>query len=434
MMNDALRGTKTVVSEGEKEGDMHNESISDERSTVRGVVAAVAGLTLLMKGQRLGAAILAAAFATINLLVQVRRSETGTPSSAQPGDLVVERRPPRGGPEERVLGQLSTVPADQTNRRRESAAQKPEKKKGGPLGFYHAYMQRHPRLQGFVEKLGKDNIGMLAAFVSWSILTSVAPIIAGLVFISSLFLRTPADQQLVINHLSAATQGAFSKGLVTQIVHASVSHRGLLGIIGLVGLFWGGSNVGGSFSTAFQAIFEVSGRNFIKEKAIDIGMLFVFTALMLVIIAAAAVGAILSTILGHLPVPGVTWGVGVLVNIVASFLLFASIYLVFPNIKSRLRLPNVWKGALLSAILFTILSEAWGIYAGLQHFNKYGQVMATVLILTAWIYFFSLILMIGAEVVAVDAIEEAKHHHESVGPPTQDSVPQHEVLRSQPAK
>lgn len=392
--------------------------LSDEPSTVRGTIATLAGLTLVMLGQRLGAAILAAAYAGITLLVELRRHAAASDTGQTAPNLVVERRPAP-----------AKTPQNSRTQRHGSG-----KAGGGPLGFFKSFLHRHPRLHAFLQKIAKDNIGMLAAFVSWSILTSAAPIIAGLVFISSLFLHNPATQRAVIDHLAAATQGAFNKSLVAQIIHGSISHSGLLGAIGLIGLFWGGSNVGGSFSTAFQAIFEVNGRNFIKEKLLDIGMLFVFTALMLVIIAAAAAGSIVSTILGGLPVPGITWGIGVLVNLFASFLLFGSIYLVLPNIQPRFRLDNVWKGSLVAAVLFTILSEAWGLYAGLQHFNKYGQVMATVLILTAWIYFFSVILMIGAEVVAVDAIEEAKEDGEKVGPRTQDNVPQHRVLRNQPAR
>jgi uncharacterized BrkB/YihY/UPF0761 family membrane protein len=84
-------------------------------------------------------------------------------------------------------------------------------------------------------------------------------------------------------------------------------------------------------------------------------------------------------------------------------------------------------------VLFTLLSQVWGIYANFQHFGKYGSAIASLLVLTAWIYFFSLILVVGAEVVAFEAIEQAKQEGREIGPQPEESVPQHGVLRNDPA-
>lgn len=292
--------------------------------------------------------------------------------------------------------------------------------------------KEHMSTRDFLTKLGKDNIGMLAAFVSWNILTSIAPIIVGLVAISGLFLRSPSFQHQVITHLSAATQGALGPKELKAIVAASVKHTGLLAIVGLLGALWGGSNVGGSLSTAFQAIFETRGRNFIVEKLIDIGMIVVFTILMVVILVGTAAGSLLNHLFAGIGLPVVVeYAVGTVISLAAAFLLFAAVYLVFPHIQPGLKFGNVWKGALLSAVLFQILSYVWPIYSHFAHFGRYGTVFVPILILTAWIYFFSVITMLGAEVTAVGAIREAQRTGQSEGPPPQDSVPQHRVLREQ---
>lgn len=292
-------------------------------------------------------------------------------------------------------------------------------------------LDEHQGFKAFLTKLGKDNIGMLAGFVSWSILTSLVPIVVGLVAITSLFLRSPSTQATVITHLHQALQGAFSTSEIRAMVKTSVQHAGLLGLIGLAGVLWGGSNVGGSFSTAFQSIFEVKGRNFFKEKLLDIGMIFVFTALMLIIIAATTAGSLLDRLFSGLPIPGIVqFVIGTAISLLAAFLLFGAIYAAFPNIKPHLRWQNVWRGALLASVLFEILTYIWPIYSHFAHFHKYGAVLFSLLVLSAWIYFFSMITMIGAEVVAVSAIREAKAEGNEVGPQTNDSVPQHRVLRS----
>jgi membrane protein len=283
----------------------------------------------------------------------------------------------------------------------------------------------------FIKKVRKDSIGSLAAIVSWSVLTSLAPILVGLVAIAGLLLRAyPGLQTTIVQNLSHALQGALTTKDIQEIVTASTKHAGLLGIIGFIGVLWGGANVGGAISTVFQAIFEVSGRNFIKEKLIDMGMIFVFTALMLIIILGTTAGALLERLVRGFALPGIIpFVIGTIISLVAGFLLFAAIYVVFPNVRVRFKLGNVWRGALVAAVLFQILSYIWPLYAHFAHFSRYGAVLVPILVLTAWIYFFSMVMLVGAEIVAIAASGEAQQEKEPVGPSPEDTVPQHEVLR-----
>ncbi len=121
--------------------------------------------------------------------------------------------------------------------------------------------------------------------------------------------------------------------------------------------------------------------------------------------------------------------IGVLVSVVAGFLLFTTVYVAFPNAEPRLKVRHVWPGALVSAILFELLTLIWPLYAHFAHFSRYGAVLLPIFVLAAWIYFFSMILMIGAEVVAIGAILEANRKNEHYGPEPQGSVPQHRFLR-----
>src|SRR5947209_16513639 len=109
-----------------------------------------------------------------------------------------------------------------------------------------ALRDRHPAHAAFVTKLGEDNVGLLAGFVSWSILTSIIPIVAGVVALSGLLLRSPSVEQSVIQELSHALQGVLSTEDIQSMVHAASTSSGLLAVIGFVGIFWGSSNVGGA--------------------------------------------------------------------------------------------------------------------------------------------------------------------------------------------
>jgi membrane protein len=281
------------------------------------------------------------------------------------------------------------------------------------------------------QKVTKDNLGTLASIVSWSVLTSIVPITVGLIAISGFFLKSnPSAQQSVISHLSQALQGVLTPQDLTNLVHATMQHSGLLGVVGLIGVLWGGSSVGGAISTVFQAVFEVKGRSFIIEKLIDIGMIFVFTILMVVIIAGTTAGSIINQLFTGFALSGATtFAIGTAISLIAAFLLFATIYAVFPNVHPRFKLANVWKGALVAAVLFEILSFIFPLYVRFAHFQKDGAILGAFVLLMAWVYFFSITMLMGAEVVAISALREANKQDEAVGPHPDGGVPQHEVLR-----
>jgi uncharacterized BrkB/YihY/UPF0761 family membrane protein len=151
---------------------------------------------------------------------------------------------------------------------------------------------------------------------------------------------------------------------------------------------------------------------------------------MLIILVATAAGAILNRLFAGFPVPSVgQFVIGTVISLGAAFLLFASIYLSFPNIRPKFKLADVWPGALLAAVLFELITYIWPLYASHAQFNRYGALLVPILVLTAWIYFFSIIALVGAEIAAVRSIRQANSEGASVGPAPGESVPQHDVLR-----
>ena len=289
------------------------------------------------------------------------------------------------------------------------------------------------RLQSpYIQKVMKDNVSLLATIIAWNALTSLVPIVVGLLAISGLILQgSPSLQTSTVQHLSQALRGVLTYRDLMQMVKTTTRHSGLFGILGIVGVLWGGSNVGGAMSTAFQPVFEVGGRNFFKEKAIDIGMIFVMAVLMIVIVAATTFAALVNRLVSGFPLSGTaSLVIGVVIALVAAFLLFLAIYAAFPNTDERLKLHHIWQGAVTAAVLFELLSLIWPLYAHFAHFSRYGAVLLPILLLTAWIYFFALITMVGAEVTAIAELREANRLNESIGPEPGNTVPQHRVLRS----
>ncbi|HEX8917409.1 MAG TPA: YihY/virulence factor BrkB family protein [Chloroflexota bacterium] len=279
--------------------------------------------------------------------------------------------------------------------------------------------------RAFISKVHKDNITMLASVVAWGVLSSIIPILVGLIAISGFVLRDPAKQRVIIASLSRALQHVLTSAELRALVNLVVNHTGLLGVLGAVGMLWGASNIGGAMATVFQPIFQVRGRPILQQKLLDIGMIFVFTILMLVIVAATTAGTLLHGLLSNAPLTAASsFVIGTLVSLLAAFLLFFVIYTVFPNIENRFRVGHVWQGAGIAALLFQALSYIWPLYVVLFHPQRYGAVLAPIVILGVWIYFFALILVLGAEVVAFGALADARAAGQPLGPKPDGTVPQ----------
>jgi hypothetical protein len=83
------------------------------------------------------------------------------------------------------------------------------------------------------------------------------------------------------------------------------------------------------------------------------------------------------------------------------FVLFAAIYTIVPNVPIRWR--YAWRGALFGAVAMAIVNNLFPFYTA--HFlgtKQYGTAaLATSIVLVTWFWFFSLILLIGAQINAL---------------------------------
>lgn len=278
----------------------------------------------------------------------------------------------------------------------------------------------------YITKIRKDRLRFLVAALAWNVLISVVPLTIGMIAISNLFLQSKTQQHPIVLHLSRALQGIFTPQYLEYLVNLTVRHAGALAVLGIAAALWAAINVGYAIATSFEALFEVRSRPFLKQTLIDVVMFVVFIVLMLLVVLVTSAHNEVVHLIYLSALPGIfAYLVTTLISLGAAFLLFATIYAVYPNTDVRLRLENVWRGALLAAAIFQLLTFVWPLYAA--HADRYGGILVPLLILTGWIFAFATILMIGAEMVAVRALRDAKRRGERIGPPPDGTVPQHQT-------
>jgi membrane protein len=97
---------------------------------------------------------------------------------------------------------------------------------------------------------------------------------------------------------------------------------------------------------------------------------------------------------------GLAWdAASYLIPFLLSFLAFTVLYWVVP--ATRVRLGDVWPGALVAAVLFEVGKAGFAVY--LENFSNYDIVYGSLGAVAAflfWVYLSALILLFGAEVAS----------------------------------
>ena len=256
------------------------------------------------------------------------------------------------------------------------------------------------------KKFNNDWTMNLSAMVAYNALTSFFPLALALVTLLAALPNVAGSRQAVARQFNLILPSDLQSQINVSSLIAQVNDRSiLLTIVSVIGLLWGGSNLFGSIESAFAIIFRVKTRDFVAQKAMSILMVIVFTVLVPTSFVSTFLVSAATTTLGSI-LPGYMNGalaviVGLCLSFAALFVLFSIIYTVVPNLPIRWRFA--WRGALIAAATMTVVNIVFPIYAA--HFlgtKQYGTAaLATAIIAITWFWFFSVILLVGAQVNAL---------------------------------
>lgn len=118
---------------------------------------------------------------------------------------------------------------------------------------------------------------------------------------------------------------------------------------------------------------------------------------MMVSAVLTAIGAILAGLSGGV----LLWSIAsAIINLLVLMLIFALLLKYLP--QTNIAWGDVWLGAALTAVLWTLLQNAIAFYIALSSYRNYGTIGA-ILALVAWVYLSSQVLFLGGEFTAVYA-------------------------------
>lgn len=256
------------------------------------------------------------------------------------------------------------------------------------------------------EEFTEDRGLLFAAAISFYGLISLIPLmlVAIAVFGHITGSSVTARQEVI-----SFARGVIPVGIegLEQNLKALSEQSGLLGGLGLLGLLWIGSQV---FVTLQQVMNIALGSakhiGFVRGRLVALAMVVVTGILIFISVGVTSILTALShyeTLLGYtFDTESVLRWLGTVVTIFTSILAFMLAYKFLP-IRSIGTMGPVF-GGLTAGLLFEVAKYAFGWYVtNLANFSRIYGSLGGVVILVVWIYYVSVIAVLGAEIASVYA-------------------------------
>lgn len=271
-------------------------------------------------------------------------------------------------------------------------------------------------LKDTIHEWSEDKAQTLGAALAYYSVFSIAPLVILAISIAGLGFGEQAARGAIEGEIKEAVGEPVARAIQDLLRHTSDPGAGWLAtIIGLVTMLFGASGVFGQLQDALNTIWKVKpkpGRawlGIVKERFLSFTMVLGTGFLLLVSLVLSAALSALGKFWAPDFLPGsldlwqwVNWGV----SFALITLLFAMIYKVLPDVYIAWR--DVWVGAAVTALLFTVGKFLLGYYLGRGSVTSpYGAAGSLVVILI-WVYYSSQILLFGAEFTRVYALRDGK--------------------------
>lgn len=251
-------------------------------------------------------------------------------------------------------------------------------------------------LKSVWQEFQRDNGTLLAASVSFFAFLAFFPLLLSAVGILGFVLRSPENAQAVLTDtVSHFIVGQQAQAILTEIVHG----RGAATGIGLLLLVWSGTSSVVVLEKALNLAWKTGERRgFLMTRALALAALLIGGLLLLVSFGATtALRAIRSSSPAALAGFSPVWTVlGYFVPIFLSIAPFVLVYKLLPN--ARVSWATALSAGTLAGVLWEAAKQAFTYYvlnwAGYS--RVYGS-LASVILLMIWIYYSSVITILGAE-------------------------------------
>jgi membrane protein len=255
-----------------------------------------------------------------------------------------------------------------------------------------------------------DKAPQLGAALAFYTALSIAPLLVILLGVVALFFGQEAARGEIDQQMGAMVGAEGGKAIQAMVASANKPTAGAVATaLSAITLLFGASGVFGQLQSSLNTIWEVEpkpGRGLwgiLRDRFLSFAMVLGVAFLLLVSLVVSATLASLGTLLDRLP-GSMQWmaqGINFAGSFVVITLLFAMMFKYLPDVK--MAWSDVWLGAAVTALLFSIGKFAIGLYLGHSSMASSYGVAGSFVVLLVWVYYSAQILFFGAELTQVYA-------------------------------
>jgi membrane protein len=257
---------------------------------------------------------------------------------------------------------------------------------------------------------GKDKVPRHGAALAYYTVLSLVPLLVVIIAIIGLIFGREVGQGYIVEQIAGLVGQQSAEAIKEMIQRASEPSTGIVATVLAGGtLLLGASAVFAQLQDSLNSIWGVEpkeGRGLwglIRDRFLSVAALLGTGFLLLVsLVLSGALAAFGNWFGGWLPAPEIVLHLlEFLISLAVITGLFAMIFKVLPD--ARVAWSNVWIGAALTSLLFTIGKFAIGLYLGKTDVGSAYGAAGSLVIVLIWVYYSAQILLFGAEFTQVYA-------------------------------
>ncbi len=282
------------------------------------------------------------------------------------------------------------------------------------------------------QRFQKDQMGDHAAALTYYSLLSLFPAllfgVAALGYFGRQSLISEATDYLLQAGAPRETVNAVTSALESAQSQRSTAATAL--VVALATSLYGASGAFGAVGRALNIVWRVEeGRNFIRQKAHNVGWTLALLVLVLITFVLIFVGGdVAQDLLGRIGLGTYVADVWLIARwpaaLVVTMLIYAIVYYAAPNVEVP-RFQFISPGAVVGVLTWIVASAAFFFYV--SNFSSYSATygaFAAVVILLVWLWLTNQVLLLGAELNAVIDLRRAPELPDSYdGPSLPEKVP-----------
>ncbi len=263
-----------------------------------------------------------------------------------------------------------------------------------------AVKKRLPILWSALKKFDQDHGFFLSSGITFNLLICLIPLTLLLLALLGTYLYSYRE---VLNHIRRYLENAFPSldpRIMNNILRI-IRDRKMVGVLGIGGLVWTSTWVFSSLRTALNIVFQArEGRGILRGKGIDLLMIllagiFLFLSMVLTSVMTFVQGYRSSPILNMVPIIRF-----ILKYVIPFFFTFWMCFLIYKIIPSKkIYFKIALQAAFFTSLLWEVAKHLFGWYV--LHLGKFSMVygsLSALAIFFLWIYYSSVILILGGEV------------------------------------